>query len=145
MSTTDTEGNILLTEEECLEKGMQNPGSDTTFIAQENTTIMQDNAGANGDGTTLTMNFRTDDVTIIVNGTGVMVVNMEMTRDGSNWVPCVMQNALLTTVTLVNSVTNPGGETIYYHQRIPGYIGIRARISAFISGSVTVTGIERKR
>lgn len=121
--------------------GLHNPQTNV-----ETTTIMQNAAGADGNGTSLALTPNTKDVTLIVTGiTGALTVNVEISRDGgATWIVGVIQDSLALSVSLVSTVVDPTTTTIYHYLHKPGFNLMRARISSFLSGSVTVTAIKRE-
>lgn len=118
----------------------------TTNSYTEQTDILQNAAGADGNGTSKTLTPNTIDMLVIVTGaSGVLTVNLEMSRDGgSTWVAAVVEDILATSPTLLSTVVNPIAETLYHFKQKPGYNRFRARISGFVSGTATITVIERR-
>lgn len=120
--------------------GINNP----SVSYNERTFVLHNNSSGNGNGTVKNLTSQTMEMLIRVVGSGpILVVNLEMSRDNVSWVPAVVDNILTAGVNLVNTITNPNGESVYRWLYRPGYRFFRARISGYLSGSVTITGIER--
>lgn len=100
---------------------------------------LQNAAGANGNGTALNVNvggWGFELVTFVVTGTFSATINPEGTVDGSNWqaIFCTPVNggAPVSTFTATGGWRcNLGG----------GFVQVRARISGYSSGNVTVNGM----
>jgi len=95
-------------------------------------TTHQSAATANGNGTVATVTGY-GSVRFRVSGAFSATVNFEASMDGTNWDPLAAINA--TTGQLVTSTTSPG----VFVADIVGVQAIRARVSGYSSGSVTVT------
>lgn len=100
-------------------------------------TTMQSAAVANGNGTSLTVNgFSTAVLNVVasVAMAGGTTVNFEGTVDGTTWVS-VLANRIGTSQ-LTKSTLSPGDFEI----NCAGYTSLRARISSYSAGTITVKG-----
>lgn len=95
----------------------------------------QDAATATGDGNTLAVG-EAGGVSFQVTGTFVGVIVFEATIDGTNWVPISVKNKLHGTHQ--SNATSPG----ICVAGVAGLHGVRARISEYTSGNITVTGLS---
>lgn len=93
-------------------------------------TTHQNVATANGNGTAATVDGYAS-IRFQVTGTFSATVNFEGTLDGNNWQPLPVLNGL---GVMVTSTTSPG----IYRADIAGLKQVRARVSGFSSGGVTV-------
>ncbi len=100
---------------------------------------MQNAAVATGNGTPLyTADAESGTYAVValqVTGTFVGTVTFECTIDGANWVPLEMKS-IGASVTVATSATAPG----IWVATVLGLSQVRARVSAYTSGSVTVQG-----
>lgn len=98
-------------------------------------TLMQNAATATGSGTS--MNIEGYSVAVIsLTGTWAGTVTFEASADNSNWVPIAGADATGHSNSTASAVTADG----QYAFNIAGYKSIRARISAYTSGSLTANG-----
>lgn len=101
---------------------------------QSGVTTLQSAATATGNGTALLLDRYTH-VAVQVAGTFSATVTFEVTVDGANWV-----SAACLDVSDVNrthkATTNAAG--VFTFDEFVGVVGLRARISAYTSGAVTV-------
>ena len=95
--------------------------------------LMQNAAGATGNGTVLTVDGYSV-ATIQVSGTFSATITWEGTIDQSNWV--AVQATDLGTGTAATTATAAG----LFRIQAFGLSQLRARVSAYTSGSVTATG-----
>jgi hypothetical protein len=96
---------------------------------------MQDGATATGNGTAWTTDtggFNT--LAMQVEGITTATITFEATVDGSNWV--AVQATNLTSGTAATTATADG----LYRLDVSGLYQVRARISAYTSGTINVTG-----
>lgn len=97
-------------------------------------TTLQNAAGANGNGSALdctgypTVIFR-------VSGMGVATVNFEIDDGSATWVP------LLTTQLGANVIANSTAANGFYRATVAGMTQVRARISGWASGAITVVAV----
>ncbi|MFQ5858981.1 MAG: hypothetical protein ACE5LU_25555, partial [Anaerolineae bacterium] len=96
-------------------------------------TTLQNAATANGNGTALSVNGKAT-AALQVTGTFSATVNFEGTEDDTNWV--AIQGTNLTDGGRVTTTTATG----LFVFNVAGLSQLRARISGYASGSVTVTG-----
>ena len=97
-------------------------------------TTLQSAAGATGNGTV----FQVDgcrSAMFQVSGTFVGTVTFEATVDGTNWVTYALGDISSTSRVHATSQTTPG---IYVADDLAGLMAVRARISAYTSGAITV-------
>ena len=101
--------------------------------------IMQNAAVAVGDGTAVTCtstgNGAHKKLAVQVQGITVATITWEATIDGTNWVGVLV--APITTGTAALTATANGIFTV----DVTGLTSFRARISAWTSGTITVTGV----
>jgi hypothetical protein len=95
------------------------------------TATLQSAATANGDGATLDVSGYSS-VTFTITGTFTATVNFEATGDDTNWV--ALQVVQIGTTTIVTTSTSPGT----FSASIGSLKSVRARVSGYSSGSVTV-------
>lgn len=108
------------------------PVQPSTFTASGNTT-MQNAATATGNGTLLTVTgYGT--ALVYVTGTFVATITFEGTADGTNF------HAINATQVGASTIATTATTTGLYRLSVAGLTSIRARISAYTSGSVTATG-----
>lgn len=103
-----------------------------------NTVVMQNAAGATGEGTELTVTSvggTSTFATIQVAGTFVATVTFQGTIDGTNWIS--IQMSALATGSASTTATAPG----LFRATVAGLSKIRANITAYTSGTITVTGV----
>lgn len=102
------------------------------------TTTMQNAATANGNGTALTTTGMSGAIlTVNCSGcSGGTAVNFEGSQDGTNY--SLLNATTLGTNTIANSTTTAG--VTVWQVSVVGLTNIRARISAYSAGTVTVTG-----
>lgn len=99
-------------------------------------TVMQNAATANGNGSSLTSTgYATCMVQVTGTSGGVTTVNFEATADGSTWV-AILAHQLGAAGTLAATTTTDGDFRI----NCAGLSAIRARISAYSAGTITVNG-----
>lgn len=98
------------------------------------TTTLQSAAAATGNGTAMNVDgYSTVGVQVTISNTAT--VTFEATQDLSAWQAVVCTLTSSTSATLVASVTATGT----YHCAVSGMVQFRARVSAYTSGTVTVT------
>jgi len=95
-------------------------------VATGNGTAMECTAATRGAMTVLTMQ---------VQGITTATITFEATIDGSNWV--AVQATNLNSGSAATTATADG----LYRLTVLGLVSVRARISAWTSGTITVTGI----
>lgn len=98
---------------------------------------MQSAAAATGDGTALPLGDRSM-AALQLSGTFSATVTFEATVDGSNWIAVALANANSTTRARATTATAAG---IFLLEEAGGLTLLRARVSAYTSGDVTVVGI----
>lgn len=107
--------------------------------AQYINAIMQNAATAGGNGTpmdcTAAARGAMTVLTMQVQGITTATITFEATIDGTNWVAILATN--LNNDTTATTATADG----IYRITVLGLISVRARISAYTSGTITVTGI----
>lgn len=96
------------------------------------TATLQSAATANGDGSTLDVSGYSS-VSFVITGTFVATVNFEVTGDGTNWEP--LQVVQVGTSTISTASTSTGT----FSAAIGSLKTVRARVSGYASGAVTVT------
>jgi hypothetical protein len=106
------------------------------MLSQTGNVKMQDAAAATGNGTTLQLAGRSSAV-LQVSGTFAATVTWEGTVDGSNWVGVALADLNSTTRARALTATAAG---LYLLDGVAGLLAVRARISAYTSGNVTVVG-----
>jgi hypothetical protein len=97
-------------------------------------TTLQSAATATGNGTALLLDRYTH-VAVQVTGTFSATVAFEVTVDGSTWVAAACLDVSDVNRTHKATTTSAG---VFTFDEFIGVIGLRARISAYTSGSVTV-------
>lgn len=101
--------------------------------------IMQNAATAVGNGTPMECTAATRGamtvLTMQVTGITTATITFEATIDGTNWVAILATN--LANDTTATTTTADG----IYRITVLGLVSARARISAYTSGTITVTGI----
>ncbi len=111
----------------------------------DETTTLHNAAGATGNGAILSLSSNDSEILVSMTGaSAVLTVTHEVSFDGSNYVNAFLEDLLAAggIGTLVNAVVNP--TAMRYRYRIPpGATNFRSRISAFVSGTVTVTATKR--
>lgn len=108
-----------------------------SITAQGRTVItgtLQSAAGATGNGDTLRLPG-TGSVTFTVSGTFSATVTFEATADGTNY------DTLNVVKMGTSTVTTTATATGLYRANVASLLAVRARISAFTSGNVTVTAV----
>lgn len=96
---------------------------------------MQSAAAATGNGTSLRLGGYSK-ATLHVSGTFSGTVTYEGSVDGTNWVAV----ALLDTADMTTYATTSTAEKIMTLNNVGGLIELRARVSAYASGTITVKG-----
>jgi len=96
------------------------------------TATLQSAATANGDGTTFDVSGYSS-ITLVITGTFSATVNFEATADDTNWT--ALQVVQVGTSTISTTSTSTGT----FSAAIGSLKSVRARISGYASGSVTVT------
>jgi len=94
---------------------------------------LQSAAAATGNGTVLTVDGYSA-VILTVSGTFVGTVTFEGTEDGTNY--SALSALQLGTNTIATSTTTTG----LFEVTVAGLVNVRARVSAYTSGNITVTG-----
>jgi len=97
---------------------------------------MQSAAQATGNGTAMVLDGGRGYATLHVSGTFVGTVTFEGTVDGTNWVAV----ALLDTSDMDTYATTATAAKVMLLNGVKGLSALRARISAYTSGSITVKG-----
>lgn len=100
-------------------------------------TTMQSAATANGNGTSLTVNgYATAavNITASVAMSGGTTINFEASVDDTTWVSILGQNVGTNTTAVSTTAT---GDWVF---NVAGYKSLRARISAYSAGTITVKG-----
>lgn len=97
-------------------------------------TTLQSAATATGNGTALLLDRYTH-VALQVSGTFSATVTFEVTVDGTNWVSAACLDVSDVSRTHKSTTTAAG---VFTFDEFVGVTGLRARISAYTSGSVTV-------
>jgi len=100
-------------------------------------TVLQNAATATGNGTALSLAGKTYAV-VQVSGTFSATITWEMTVDGANW--SAIAPADLGSTTRARELTTTVPKTVLF-DALGGVSAIRARISAYTSGSVTAAGV----
>lgn len=117
-----------------------------TINAADVTTTLQSAAAGTGNGTILSLSPNDTEILVsMIGAAAVLTVTHEVSFDGgSNYVNAFLEDLLAATGigTLVNAVVNPTA-TRYRYRVVPGATNFRSRVSAFVSGSVTVTATKR--
>ncbi len=106
-------------------------------MAQPITDTLQSAAAATGVGTSTAL-FGWRELAIQITGTFVGTVTFESTIDGTNWVATGM--AAIATGTLATSATTTG---LFYKPLGSFFKQFRANITAYTSGSITVTAVKQ--
>lgn len=106
------------------------------MLSQTGATAMQVAAAATGNGTSLILYGRSSAAVQVV-GTFVGTVTWEATVDGANWVAVALADLNSTTRARATTATAPG---LFLLDAIGGLHALRARVSAYTSGSITATG-----
>lgn len=102
--------------------------------AQIFTATLQDAAGANGNGTSFSVaGLATIALQVII--TNAATVNFEATIDGTNWVQ--LNGINIATPGMTAETTTASGIFLF---DVSGLVYVRARISGWAAGTVTVTG-----
>jgi hypothetical protein len=99
---------------------------------------LQNAATANGNGATLTVTGMSAAMLTVncASCSGGTTVNFEATQDSSNFVSV---NAIQQGSTTIASSTTAAGITVW-EIPVAGFVALRARISAYSAGTITVTG-----
>ena len=102
--------------------------------------IMQSSAVATGNGTAIVTSGGSDGgfttLTCQVKGITSATITWEATCDGTNWV-AVGFTTMADVATIATTATADG----IYRAVVLGFASVRARISTWASGAITVTGI----
>lgn len=110
----------------------------------ETSYTLQSAAGADGNGTAISLNAKDKEIMVkVVGATAVLSVNHEVSFDGgSTYETCYMENLLSAAGigTLVAAIANPTTHRLRI-KKPPGATNFRSRISGFVSGTVTVTAV----
>lgn len=114
-------------------------GSVTQLGATPTTTTMQSGATANGNGTVLTVTGLSSAILTVNCATcsGGTTINFEGTQDTTNYFP--LDAKQIGSISATANSTTTSGITGWQIQTA-GFTSIRARISAYSAGTVTVTG-----
>ena len=96
---------------------------------------LQAAAAATGDGTALSV-AGFSSVALQLSGTFVGTVTWEGTVDGANWIALAVADLNSTTRARATTATAPG---LFLLDGVGGLQRLRARVSAYTSGNVTVT------
>jgi hypothetical protein len=97
---------------------------------------LQSAATATGNGTSLNVQNRRS-AGLQVTGTFTATVTFEATIDGSNWV--ALNATPSNSATPASTATAAG----IWVANVAGFVSIRARVSAYTSGSITVTAFTQ--
>ena len=105
---------------------------------------LQNGATGTGNGTAMTMDAKTESLNVTVSG-GIATVIPEHSFDaGSTWELAVMQDLTTGAAALVTTITAAVAPQRFIYKHVPGANRFRMRISAFVSGAITSTAIERR-
>src|SRR5438552_4059926 len=128
----------------CKKGQLTMAGSDPVVIASDQSNIpvtqkaatstsgtLQTAAAATGNGSNLSVDGMSSAI-LTVSGTFVGTVTFEVTEDGTNWYG-IIATAVATGIKSYTS-TAPG----LYEFSVAGFVNLRARVSAYTSGSITV-------
>jgi hypothetical protein len=106
--------------------------------------ILQNAAAGTGNGSALTLDSRSQFVTLTTSG-GIGTVIPEHSFDGgATWETAFVEDLLAGAAALLGSITTAAGIQRYRYRAPPGANRLRTRISAFVSGAITCTAIERR-
>lgn len=108
---------------------------------------LQNAAAANGNGASLALSAASMDVLITILGasTPVMTVAIEHSFDsGSTWSSAATRDLTATAATLLTSIAASTTIARLIYTVPPGATHVRAPVSSYVSGNVTVTAIERR-
>jgi hypothetical protein len=112
--------------------------------ADQSAVMLQNAATGTGNGTPATLDSRSLFVTLSTSG-GVSTVIPEHSFDaGSTWETAYVEDLVAGTAGLLGSITTAVGVQRYRYRPSPGVNRVRMRISAFSSGSITCTALERR-
>lgn len=107
--------------------------------AQAYKRVLQSAAVATGNGTAVTCTAGGEgsyaSLTLQVQGITTATITWEATIDGTNWI--AIQAIPLATGTAATTTTADG----LFRVNVTGLVSFRARISAYTSGTITVTGV----
>lgn len=104
---------------------------------QSGVTAMQTAAGATGAGTSILM-AGYNRAMFQISGTFVATITFQATVDGTNWVTYALSDLSTTARTHATTQSTTG---IYAADDAAGLTAIRANITAWTSGAVTVVGL----
>lgn len=106
------------------------------MLSQTGKIKMQDAAVAIGNGSELNIAGRSS-VVVDVSGITNATVTFEISFDNTNWSLLAMRDLASTTDAKVTSTTADGE---WIADKVAGMTAIRARISAWVAGTITVIG-----
>lgn len=104
------------------------------LLSQTGATKLQNAAGATGDGTPLSA-AGCSSVALQLTGTFVGTVTFEGTVNGADWVAVAVADLASTTRARATTATAPG---LFLLDGVGGLQQVRARVSAWTSGTITV-------
>lgn len=106
------------------------------MVRQSGPVVMQNAATAAGNGSPLLMSgYKTG--TLQVTGTWAGTITFEVTLDGTNWVTATLLDISSTSRVHKDTTTANG---LFSADEYAGCLYLRARISTYTSGAVTVIG-----
>lgn len=118
-----------------------------SFLNYTTVTTMQNAATGTGNGTSITLTPADIQVGITILGATIpsSTIVFEVSNDGgTTWELAFLEDALVASGigTLVNVVAVTTSLLRYRYRPVPGITNIRARVSVYVTGSVTVTGTK---
>lgn len=124
--------------------GLTGSSSQVTPTAERAVTL-QSAAGATGNGTAVTFAPTDKELMVFIAGAAaVLTLAHEATFDGgSTWESAFLQDLLAAggLGTLLSGVASPGAKSRLRYVRPAGCTGFRSRVSVYVSGTVTVSGV----
>lgn len=108
---------------------------------------LQTAASGTGNGTAMTLDGKSQQVTVSVPA-GTYTVIFEHSIDaGVSWLSAFLQDintAAAVIAAPIGAIVSPAGTSLYIYRPIPGVTRLRARISVYVAGTPTITAIERR-
>lgn len=108
---------------------------------------LQTAASGTGNGTAMTLDGKTQQVTVSVPAGTYTVVFEHSIDAGISYVAAFLTDintAAAVIAAPVGTLVSPAGTSMYTYTAIPGATRLRARISVYVAGTPTITAIERR-
>lgn len=114
-------------------------------LSDQAAVTLQNAAAATGNGAALALDGTETEVLLTVTSTGPAVGTLTLEHSIGGAFVAASVNLITTLVVDALTIVNPAAGPVYYrYHPVPGATQLRARVSAYTSGTITVTAISRK-